>query len=108
MQYASAVLSGEPISATSDLEQYSLAAFLDRFVYREAKKSASSKGSSMMQPGLAGQDSTNRVVLVKGAHKASKAEVPVNSEQFRKRNVHDVPADQVSLPLSLLPLRFSC
>ncbi|BGP21238.1 CCAAT-box-binding transcription factor [Rhodotorula toruloides] len=95
VQYASAVLSGEPISATSDLEQYSLAAFLDRFVYREAKKSVSSKGSSMMQPGLAGQDSTNRVVLVKGAHKASKAEVPVNSEQFRKRNVHDVPADQV-------------
>ncbi|BGO99012.1 Ribosome biogenesis protein MAK21 [Rhodotorula toruloides] len=95
VQYASAVLSGEPISATSDLEQYSLAAFLDRLVYREAKKSASSKGSSMMQPGLAGQDSTNRVVLVKGAHKASKAEVPVNSEQFRKRNVHDVPADQV-------------
>jgi hypothetical protein len=34
------------------LEQYSLMAFLDRFIYREAKKSTASRGSSMMQPGV--------------------------------------------------------
>jgi hypothetical protein len=43
-------------------------AFLDRFIYREAKKSTASRGSSMMQPGLANQDRSNRVVLVKGAY----------------------------------------
>ncbi|POY72058.1 hypothetical protein BMF94_4928 [Rhodotorula taiwanensis] len=95
-QYADAVLSGDVISATSDLEQYSLMAFLDRFIYREAKKSAASRGSSMMQPGLAHQDRSNRVVLTKGAH-AHGAAAPeaVNSDRFRRQNVRDVSADQV-------------
>lgn len=94
MQYADAVLSGDAISATSDLEQYSLMAFLDRFIYREAKKSAASRGSSMMQPGLANQDRSNRVVLVKGAHSTA-ADAAVNSDKFRRKNVHDVAADQL-------------
>lgn len=94
MQYADAVLSGDAISATSDLEQYSLMAFLDRFIYREAKKSTASRGSSMMQPGLANQDRSNRVVLVKGAHSTA-ADAAVNSDKFRRKNVHDVAADQL-------------
>ena len=93
--YAEALLVGDSLSAASDLEQFSLAAFLDRFVYRETKKAAASKGSSMMQPGLAGQDKSGRVTLVKGAHRSAKDEAPVNSDQFRRRNVHDVPVDQV-------------
>ncbi|GAA6047508.1 hypothetical protein JCM3770_005781 [Rhodotorula araucariae] len=93
--YAETILSGDSLSASSDLEQYSLTAFLDRFVYRESKKAAASKGSSMMQSGLAGQDTTGRVTLVKGAHRAKKDEQPVNSDVFRRRNVHDVPVDQV-------------
>ncbi|GAA5873070.1 hypothetical protein JCM3774_000328 [Rhodotorula dairenensis] len=93
VQYAEAVLAGDVISATSDLEQYSLMAFLDRFIYREAKKSTASRGSSMMQPGLANQDRSNRVVLVKGAH--SSAAETVNSDKFRRKNVHDVAADQL-------------
>lgn len=94
MQYADAVLSGDAISATSDLEQYSLMAFLDRFIYREAKKSTASRGSSMMQPGLANQDRSNRVVLVKGAHSTA-ADAAVNSDKFRRKNVHDVAVDQL-------------
>ncbi|TKA56439.1 hypothetical protein B0A53_02009 [Rhodotorula sp. CCFEE 5036] len=94
VQYADAVLSGDAISATSDLEQYSLMAFLDRFIYREAKKSTASRGSSMMQPGLANQDRSNRVVLVKGAHSTA-ADAAVNSDKFRRKNVHDVAADQL-------------
>ncbi|GAA5891990.1 hypothetical protein JCM8208_002961 [Rhodotorula glutinis] len=93
--YATALLDGDSLSAATDLEQFSLAAFLDRFVYRETKKAAASKGSSMMQPGLAGQDKSGRVTLVKGAHKSGKDDVPLNSDKFRRRNVHDVPVDQV-------------
>jgi ribosome biogenesis protein MAK21 len=96
--YASQILSGEPLTGASDLEQYSLGHFLDRFVYREAKKSVASKGSSMMQSGLAGQDQTGRVTIVKGG---AATEVAVNSETFKKQNVHAVPADQVRLPLFL-------
>ncbi|GAA5909236.1 hypothetical protein JCM5296_006103 [Sporobolomyces johnsonii] len=94
VQYASHILHGEPISASSDLEQYSLNTFLDRFVYREAKKSVAAKGSSMMQSGLAGQDRSGRVVMVKGSG-AAKGEAAVNSDKFRRKNVHDVPVDQI-------------
>ncbi|GAA5860227.1 hypothetical protein JCM8547_003436 [Rhodosporidiobolus lusitaniae] len=90
--YASQLLSGESLSAASDLEQYSLAHFLDRFVYREAKKSVASKGSSMMQSGLAGQDKTGRVSIVRGGAATEEA---VNSERFKRLNVHAVPVDQV-------------
>ncbi|GAA5912187.1 hypothetical protein JCM6882_003078 [Rhodosporidiobolus microsporus] len=92
VQYATSLLNGEPLTGASDLEQFSLAHFLDRFVYREAKKAASSKGSSMMQSGLAGQDHTGRVTLTKGG---AATEVAVNSDKFKRQNVHDVPADQV-------------
>ncbi|GAA5939753.1 hypothetical protein JCM1841_003797 [Sporobolomyces salmonicolor] len=94
VQYASHILHGEPISASSDLEQYSLNTFLDRFIYREAKKSVAAKGSSMMQSGLAGQDRSGRVVMVKGSG-AAKGEAAVNSDKFRRKNVHDVPVDQI-------------
>ncbi|GAA6041580.1 hypothetical protein JCM8097_004276 [Rhodosporidiobolus ruineniae] len=92
VSYASTLLSGQPLQAAEDLESFSLAHFLDRFVYREAKKSAASKGSSMMQSGLAGQDSAGRVVRTKGAGKTEEA---VNSDKFRRQNVNNVPADQV-------------
>ncbi|GAA5841724.1 hypothetical protein JCM11251_007066 [Rhodosporidiobolus azoricus] len=92
VQYATSVMHGEPLTGASDLEQYSLVHFLDRFVYREAKKASSSKGSSMMQSGLAGQDKSGRVTIVKGG---AATEVAVNSDSFKRQNVHDVPADQV-------------
>lgn len=97
--HADQLLSGEPISASADLEQHSLNHFLDRFVYREAKKNVSTKGSSMMQSGVAGQDRTGRVVMQKGGVKGD--DVVVNSENFLKRNEWDVPVDQVGLLAAL-------
>ncbi|ORY90226.1 CBF/Mak21 family-domain-containing protein [Leucosporidium creatinivorum] len=91
--HADQLLTGEPISASADLEQHSLNHFLDRFVYREAKKNVSTKGSSMMQSGVAGQDRTGRVVMQKGGVKGD--EVVVNSENFLKKNEWDVPVDQL-------------
>ncbi|GAA6064635.1 hypothetical protein JCM10212_003360 [Sporobolomyces blumeae] len=92
--YASSILTFTPLPIAEDLEQHSLNTFLDRFVYREPKKSVSSKGSSMMQSGLQGQDRSGRVVRVKGSA-AKKGEEAVNSDKFRRKNVHDVPADQL-------------
>ncbi|SCV68633.1 BQ2448_754 [Microbotryum intermedium] len=88
--HASMVLSGEPLSASDELEQYSLAHFLDRFVYRDAKKTASTKGASMMQPGLAGQDKSGRIMMRKGTGVAE-----VNSDKFKRLNKHSVPVDQL-------------
>ncbi|GAA6007955.1 hypothetical protein JCM10207_006979 [Rhodosporidiobolus poonsookiae] len=90
--YASQILAGEALTSASDLEQFSLAHFLDRFVYREAKKSVGARGASMMQSGLAGQDKAGRVTMVKGGAAGEEA---LNSEKFRRRNVHEVPVDQV-------------
>ncbi|SCZ95526.1 BZ3501_MvSof-1269-A2-R1_Chr1-3g01760 [Microbotryum saponariae] len=88
--HASMVLSGEPLSASDELEQYSLTHFLDRFVYRDAKKTASTKGASMMQPGLVGQDKSGRIIMRKGTGVAE-----VNSDKFKRLNKHSVPADQL-------------
>ncbi|GAA5961282.1 hypothetical protein JCM3765_002898 [Sporobolomyces pararoseus] len=92
--YAESLLTFSPLPVSNDLEQHSLNTFLDRFIYREPKKSVSSKGSSMMQSGLQGQDRSGRVVLVKGSA-AKKGEEAFNSDKFRRKNVYDVPADQL-------------
>ncbi|KAK4052920.1 RNA-binding ribosome biosynthesis protein mak21 [Microbotryomycetes sp. JL221] len=90
---ANQVLRGQPLSATAELEQHSLNHFLDRFVYRDLKKTLTTKGSSMMQPGVPGQDKTGRIVVVKGAMRGE--ENVVNSEAFRKKDVTNVPVDQI-------------
>lgn len=97
--HAEQLLSGSPMSASSmDLEQHSLNHFLDRFVYREAKKVAPTKGSSMMQPGLAGQDRSGRILLKKGP--AAGKEDALNSEAFKGKDEKDVPVDQVGIFLA--------
>jgi len=69
-----------------------LISFLDRFVYRNAKASASGlRGSSIMQP-LAGGDS--RGVLVSNRATAH-AHEPVNSEAFWRKKAEDVAVDEV-------------
>ena len=92
--HAEQLLSGkrEASSSTEDLEQHSLNHFLDRFVYREAKKSAVTKGASMMQSGVAGQDKTGRIVIKKGAARGEDAQV--NSDRFKQKKEQDVPVDQ--------------
>lgn len=91
--HATQLLSGVPISASTDLEQHSLNHFLDRFVYREVKKNAPTKGSSMMQSGVAGQDKTGRISLKKGPARGDDA--VVNSDVFRNKDIAEVPVDQL-------------
>ncbi|KAK4050449.1 RNA-binding ribosome biosynthesis protein mak21 [Microbotryomycetes sp. JL201] len=92
-QHANTVLQGQPLSATAELESHSLNHFLDRFVYRDLKKSLTTKGSSMMQPGVPGQDKTGRIVVVKGAMRGE--ENVVNSEAFRRKHISQIPVDQI-------------
>jgi ribosome biogenesis protein MAK21 len=68
--------------------------FLDRFVYRNAKKNASTKGSSIMQPLANRRD--GGVLLTKGAAGMDPNSIPMNSEQFWRKKVEQVPVDEVS------------
>lgn len=63
-------------------------------MYREAKKSAVTKGSSMMQSGVPGQDRSGRIIMAKGAARGE--ESTVNSDAFKRKNEADIPVDQVS------------
>jgi ribosome biogenesis protein MAK21 len=99
--HAEQLLAGQAISAADDLEQHSLNHFLDRFVYRDVKKSIPTKGSSMMQSGVPGQDGTGRIVMKKGPARGDDS--MVNSEMFRNKTVQDIPVDQVSFLFSSSP-----
>jgi len=87
------MLKGESIQSAPDLRLHTLIHFLDRFVYRNAKKKAGNKGSSIMQP-IADQTGPDVVVsLQRGAGGLNEA--TVNSEEFWRRKVEDVPVDEL-------------
>ena len=67
--------------------------FLDKFVYRNAKKNVAQKGASVMQPAAAAYDA-GKVRLQKGAKVGAESGV-VNSEAFWRKKVAEVPVDQV-------------
>lgn len=81
------------MTANADLALNTLSHFLDRFVYRNPKK-PKAKGASAMQPSASinANDGTS-VRLVKGSHADELGNV--NDAEFWKKNVKDVPADQV-------------
>ncbi|KAF9039673.1 CBF-domain-containing protein [Hymenopellis radicata] len=87
---ASQLLSSQPLSASADLSQNTLSHFLDRFVYKNAKKTHAARGVSAMQPAAGGLDGTG-VKLIKGEE--SKARV--NDAAFAKRNEADVRVDEL-------------
>ncbi|OJT07307.1 Ribosome biogenesis protein MAK21 [Trametes pubescens] len=87
--HARQLLSSTPITGSPDLSQNTLSHFLDRFIYKNAKK-PKPKGSSAMQPGAA--DSAHGVTLVKG--EGAGLGVPVNDQRFWSRKEEDVPVDQ--------------
>jgi ribosome biogenesis protein MAK21 len=87
------MLKGESIQSAPDLRLHTLMHFLDRFVYRNAKKNAGTKGSSIMQP-IADQTGPDVAVsLQRGAGGLN--QVTVNSESFWRRKVEDVPVDEL-------------
>lgn len=80
------------MAAKPDLASNTLIHFLDRFVYRNPKKTASGlRGASIMQP-LAGGDTSG--LLVSARSKAG-MKAPVNTEAFWKTESGKVDADEV-------------
>jgi ribosome biogenesis protein MAK21 len=90
---ANQLLLSQPLTGSSDISLNTLVSFLDRFVYRNPKKTLQPKGASIMQPAAAG-DTSGMVVNKKGARAAEGTYV--NSEAFWRKKIADVPVDQVS------------
>ncbi|KAF8227475.1 CBF-domain-containing protein [Tricholoma matsutake] len=102
--HARQLLSSQPLTASADLSRNTLSHFLDRFVYKNPKKlkagenvnesaTAKAKGPSAMQPAASGLDGTT-VKLMKGEVLRGD-EGLMNEDEFLRKKVEDVPADQV-------------
>ncbi|KAK0466300.1 CBF/Mak21 family-domain-containing protein [Desarmillaria tabescens] len=89
--HARQILSSQPLTASADLSLNTLSHFLDRFVYKNPKKSATTKGASAMQPAASGLDGTG-VKLMKGD---TSGNVLVNDAAFMKMRIQDVPVDEM-------------
>lgn len=89
---AESVLHHTKLSGKPDLTLYTLIHFLDRFVYRNAKAAPSStlRGSSIMQPTLAGDLSASLFSTTSG-----QKQLPVNTEKFWRTKAEDVAAEDV-------------
>ena len=93
--FATRLLAHAPMPPKPDLGLNTLIHFLDRFVYRNPKTSATrstTKGVSIMQP-LAGGDKGS--VLVSATSAKASRERPVNSETFWRQQSEKVSADEV-------------
>ncbi|CAG7562210.1 unnamed protein product [Fusarium equiseti] len=90
--YAAAILERNKKSLKPDLDSHSLIRFLDKFVYRNAKSTDSSKGVSIMQPLRATKDSGD---IWLGSRAAGGATTAVNSSAFWKKKAEEVAAEDV-------------
>lgn len=85
---AKSLVYGEKILGKPNLSLHTLNHFLDKFAYRNPKKSAAARGHSIMQP-LAGG-------LSKGYVPGSTySGVPMNSEQFTSKKQEEIPVDEL-------------
>ncbi|KAK6511843.1 hypothetical protein TWF481_000749 [Arthrobotrys musiformis] len=89
--YANSLYGDAPMPSKPDLSLHTLTHFLDRFVYRNAKASSTTKGSSIMQP-LAGGDTRGMILSTKTAGRGL---VPVNSDAFSNMKEENVKEDEV-------------
>ncbi|KAI5950495.1 MAK21 [Candida theae] len=87
--YASSFIDGTP-QAKPDLGLYTLAHFLDRFVYKNAKQKPQTKGSSIMQP-LGGAHTGELLVRSTNVLDSS---TPANTENWLNKKVGDIKADE--------------
>lgn len=80
-----------------DLGLFTLAHFLDRFVYRNAKQRQTTRGTSIMQP-LFGGSQIHDSMLVRssdnGAAAAGGATVPANAENWLEKRVEQIRPDE--------------
>ncbi|KAI9306051.1 CBF/Mak21 family-domain-containing protein [Cunninghamella echinulata] len=93
VKYAECLFNGEPITENPDLHHFTLMNFLDRFVYRNPKKQQTTKGSSLMQPLANRRD--GGVLLSRGAASLQSNNIPLNSEEFWRKKVDQVPVDEI-------------
>ncbi|KAK4686047.1 ribosome biogenesis protein MAK21, partial [Tremellales sp. Uapishka_1] len=89
---ANQLLLSQPLTGSPDISLNTLVSFLDRFVYRNPKKTIQPKGASIMQPSAA-SDKSGMVINNKGARTG--ADGYVNSEAFWRLKQDQVPADQL-------------
>ncbi|KAK6335227.1 hypothetical protein TWF718_010662 [Orbilia javanica] len=89
--YANSLYGDAPMPSKPDLSLHTLTHFLDRFVYRNAKASSTTKGSSIMQP-LVGGDTRGMVLNTKTAGRGL---LPVNSDAFSNMKEENVKEDEV-------------
>ncbi|QLG70388.1 hypothetical protein HG535_0A03270 [Zygotorulaspora mrakii] len=75
-----------------DLGLYTLAHFLDRFVYRNSKQKANVRGTSIMQP-LYGGSKLESNLLVRSTDYVNK-EIPANTENWLDKKVEDIKPDE--------------
>ncbi|CAK7901282.1 ribosome biogenesis protein Mak21p [[Candida] anglica] len=87
--YAESLLNGTQ-QPKPDLGLFTLAHFLDRFVYKNAKQKATTKGSSIMQP-LGGAHTGS--LLVKATNVSNK-ELPANTEDWLNRKASEIKPDE--------------
>lgn len=90
---ASQLLTGQPITGSPDISFNTLISFLDKFVYRNPKKTVQPKGASIMQP-AAVNDHTGNVMRTRGPRVGEEGS-SVNTEAFWRKKVEDVPVDQL-------------
>ncbi|CDK29400.1 unnamed protein product [Kuraishia capsulata CBS 1993] len=93
--YASSLLEGDATEmGKPDLGLYTLAHFLDKFVYRNAKQKPVSRGSSIMQP-LGGAHTG--ALLVKSSNRSAMGGdgVPVNTRDWIHKRVEDVKPEDL-------------
>ncbi|TFK25841.1 CBF-domain-containing protein [Coprinopsis marcescibilis] len=95
--HARQLLLSQPLTANADLSQNTLSHFLDRFVYKNAKKvregESKGKGSSAMQPVASAIDG---VKLAKGEKNGGSGggEMLMNDQAFLHKRPAQVPVDQ--------------
>ncbi|GFF39696.1 uncharacterized protein C4F10.09c [Aspergillus udagawae] len=87
---AAHLLNHHPMSGKPDMTIHTLTHFLDRFIYRTPKASATTRGGSIMQP-LAGSDAKDRLVVTA----KDSQDLPANSDAFWKKKAEDVAAEDV-------------
>ncbi|KAJ4272354.1 RNA-binding ribosome biosynthesis protein mak21 [Fusarium torreyae] len=90
--YAASIVERNKKAQKPDLDSHSLIRFLDKFVYRNAKATDSSKGVSIMQPLRAAKDVGD---IWLGSRGAGAATTSVNSASFWKKKTEDVAAEDV-------------
>ncbi|CDH11068.1 related to Ribosome biogenesis protein MAK21 [Zygosaccharomyces bailii ISA1307] len=96
--YVSAFMENEKGAVSKpDLGLFTLAHFLDRFVYRNAKQRQTTRGTSIMQP-LFGGSQIHDSMLVRssdnGAAAAGGATVPANAENWLEKRVEQIRPDE--------------